>query len=61
MEKAVANFNDVISADKDSCPNIQTAVSNNVSVPLLFGNKVLNRTASYTIDNLNKTIIFKLD
>lgn len=60
VENAVVNLKEVVVADKISCPNVQATVSNNVSAPLLLGNEVLNRTASYTIDNLNKTIIFKL-
>ena len=60
VENAVVNLKEVIIADRIICLNVQATVSNNISAPLLLGNEVLNRVASYTIDNINKTIIFKL-
>lgn len=60
VKNAVVNLKEVIIADKIICSNVQATVSNNMSAPLLLGNEVLNRAASYTIDNINKTIIFKL-
>ena len=60
VENTVINLKEVIIADKIVCSNVQATVSNNVSAPLLLGNEVLNRVASYEIDNLNKTITFKL-
>lgn len=60
VENAVVNLKEVIIADKIICSNVQATVSNNMSAPLLLGNEVFNRAASYTIDNINKTIIFKL-
>ena len=52
--------NMVINLDKLSCRNVQATVCLNNEAPLLLGNEVLNRTASYTIDNENKVIKFKL-
>lgn len=60
VENTVINLKEVILADKIICSNVRATVSNNISAPLLLGNEVLNRTASYTMDNINKTIIFKL-
>ena len=60
VENIVINLYEVTIADKIICPNVQATVSNNMSAPLLLGNEVLNRVASYTIDNINKTIVFKL-
>lgn len=60
VENAVVNLDEVIIADKIICSNVQATVSNNMSAPLLLGNEVLNRAASYTIDNINKAILFKL-
>ena len=42
------------------CRNILTQVSSNVDAPVLLGNGVLDKVASYTIDNENRIIKFKL-
>ncbi|MBR5563403.1 MAG: retroviral-like aspartic protease family protein [Bacteroidales bacterium] len=42
------------------CDNVVVQVSNNVAAPVLLGNEVLDRVASYTIDNDAKIIKFKL-
>ena len=42
------------------CDNVVVQVSNNVAAPVLLGNEVLDRVASYTIDNDAKVIKFKL-
>ena len=42
------------------CRNVLTQVSSNAEAPVLLGNGVLDRVASYTIDNEAKVIRFKL-
>lgn len=61
VEDMVVNLREVIIGGKIICPNVQATVSLNAQAPLLLGNEVLNRTASYTVDNQNKTINFKLN
>lgn len=61
VENMVVNLREVIIGGKIICPNVQATVSSNALAPLLLGNEVLNRTASYTVDNQNKTIKFKLN
>lgn len=60
VENTVINLRKVVIADKIICSNVRAIVSDNISAPLLLGNEVLNRAASYTIDNESKTIVFKL-
>lgn len=57
---ALINLKELIIDDKIICQNVQATVSQNASAPLLLGNEVLDRAASYTIDNKHKVIIFKL-
>ncbi len=54
------NLKEVVIDGKILCRDVVATVSGNNNAPLLLGNEVLNRTASYTIDNENKNIIFKL-
>ncbi|MBE6311247.1 MAG: hypothetical protein E7080_09385 [Bacteroidales bacterium] len=54
------NLKEVVIDGKILCRDVVATVSANNNAPLLLGNEVLNRTASYTIDNENKSIIFKL-
>ena len=42
------------------CRNVPTQVSSNTEAPVLLGNGVLDRVASYTIDNEARVIKFKL-
>ena len=42
------------------CHDVVVQVSSNASAPVLLGNGVLDRVASYTIDNEDKVIRFKL-
>lgn len=60
IENAVINLREVIIDDKLVCTNVTATVSSNVAAPLLLGNEILDRTESYTIDQVNKTINFKL-
>lgn len=61
VENMVVNLREVIIGGKIICPNVQATVSSNAQAPLLLGNEILNRTVSYTVDNQNKTINFKLN
>ena len=60
VDNMVINLKEVIIADQILCPNVEATVSKNIDAPLLLGNEILNRTESYTIDNINRTITFKL-
>ena len=42
------------------CRNVLTQVSSSINAPVLLGNGVLDRTASFTIDNEQQVIKFKL-
>ena len=59
-ENMVFNLKKVVLDDKITCENVRATVSRNCNSPLLLGNDVLNRAASYTINNENNTIDFKL-
>lgn len=61
VEDMVVNLREVVIGGKIICSNVQATVSSNTMAPLLLGNEVLNRAASYTVDNQNKTINFKLN
>lgn len=56
----VVNLSEVIIADQIVCRNVKATVANNIEAPLLLGNDVLNRVASYTIDNEKGVINFQL-
>jgi hypothetical protein len=60
VENMAFNLKEVIIDDRINCPNVTATVSANINAPLLLGNEVLNRVVSYTIDNKQKTINFKL-
>lgn len=60
VDNSLINLKEIIIADKLVCQNVKATVSKNTSAPLLLGNEVLDRANSYTIDNENKVIIFKL-
>lgn len=60
VENMVINLNRIVIDEKLSCCNVQATVCLNNEAPLLLGNEVLNRAASYTIDNENQVIKFKL-
>lgn len=60
VENMVFNLKEVIIDGKIRCMDVTATVSANSNAPLLLGNEVLNRVASYTMDNENKTINFKL-
>lgn len=60
VENMVVNLKEVIIDGKIQCMDVIATVSSNNNAPLLLGNEVLNRVASYVVDNKNKTINFKL-
>ena len=60
VEDTVIILREVEIGDGLKCQNVIATVSNSANAPLLLGNEVLNQTASYTIDNVNKVIRFKL-
>lgn len=60
VENMVVNLREVIIDGKISCLNVTATVSSNNNAPLLLGNEVLNRVASYSVDNENKVINFNL-
>ena len=60
VENMVINLDQIVIDEKLVCYDVQATVCLNNDAPLLLGNEVLNRTASYTIDNQNKVIKFKL-
>lgn len=60
VENMVINLRELVIGGQISCSNVTATVSANAQAPLLLGNEVLNRAPSYSIDNQNKVIIFKL-
>ena len=60
VENMVCNLKEVVIANRIICTNVTPTVSKNINAPLLLGNEVLNRSTSFTIDNINKTITFRL-
>ena len=63
VEDAVFNIRTLELTDGNRtivCRNVPTQVSSNAEAPVLLGNGVLDRVASYTIDNDAKVIKFKL-
>lgn len=59
-ENMVINLREIVIGNQISCPNVTATVSANAQAPLLLGNEVLNRAPSYSVDNANKVIKFKL-
>lgn len=60
VENMVINLKQLVIGDQISCSNVTATVSSNAQAPLLLGNEVLNRAPSYSVDNENKIIKFKL-
>ena len=63
VEDAVFNIRTLELTDGNRtiiCRNVLTQVSSNAEAPVLLGNGVLDRVASYTIDNDARVIRFKL-
>lgn len=60
VENMVIRLHKLVIGGKIVCTDVIATVSDNVQAPLLLGNEVLDRTASYSVDNVNKVIVFKL-
>lgn len=60
VENMVINLRELVIGNQISCSNVIATVSANAQAPLLLGNEVLNRAPSYSVDNENKVIKFKL-
>lgn len=60
VENMVINLRELVIGGQISCTNVTATVSANAQAPLLLGNEVLNRAPSYSVDNENKLIKFKL-
>lgn len=65
VENMMVNLREVQIPTKDGsyikCYNVHATVSNNINAPLLLGNEVLDEVATdYTVDNINKMILFNL-
>lgn len=60
VENMVVNLKQIVIADQLVCTNVTATVASNTQAPLLLGNEVLNRSASYAVDNVHKVIIFTL-
>jgi hypothetical protein len=60
VENMEFNLKEIIIDGKIIFTDVNATVSTNTRAPLLLGNEILNRVTSYTIDNDNKTINFKL-
>lgn len=61
VENMVINLREIVIGGQIVCPNVEATVSANSGAPLLLGNEVLNRIASYTVDNEHKVINFALN
>ena len=51
---------EIVIGDVIHCSDVQATVSLNEDAPLLLGNEVLDRVASFTIDNQDNVIRFKM-
>ncbi|MBQ7708607.1 MAG: retroviral-like aspartic protease family protein [Bacteroidales bacterium] len=60
VDNMVFNIKSLVIGDKLECKNVEVTVSANEEAPLLLGNEVLNRVASYTVDNKSKEVVFIL-
>lgn len=60
VENMVINLRELVIGGQIVCTNVTATVSANTQAPLLLGNEVLNRAPSYSVDNENKLIKFKL-
>lgn len=60
VENMAINLRELVIGNQISCSNVTATVSANAQAPLLLGNEVLDRVPSYSIDNVNKVVRFKL-
>lgn len=60
VENMVFNLKELIVGGKIRCSDVTVTVSNSIQAPMLLGNDVFDRMPSFTIDNNNQVIKFKL-
>ncbi len=60
VENMVINLRELVIGGQISCANVTAVVSSNTQAPLLLGNEVLNRAPSYSVDNQQQVIKFRL-
>jgi len=60
VENMVINLRELVIGGEIACSNVTAIVSSNTQAPLLLGNEVLDRAPSYSVDNQNKVIKFRL-
>lgn len=60
VEDMVVNLREVVIGGKILCTDVTATVSSNNNAPLLLGNEILDRVASYSVDNENQTINFNM-
>ncbi len=60
VENLIINLRQLVIGGKIVCFNVKATVSANAEAPLLLGNEVLDRTPSYSVDNINHVIRFNL-
>lgn len=61
VEDMVIRLRELVIDDAIVCTDVIATVSENSRAPLLLGNEVLNRAASYSINNENQTIQFTIE
>lgn len=59
VENTIINLKELAIGDL-VCTDVEATVSNNCNAPLLLGNAVLDRVSSFTIDNENHIINFRV-
>lgn len=60
VENMVINLRELVIGGQIVCSDVTAVVSSNTQAPLLLGNEVLDRAPSYSVDNQNKVIKFRL-
>lgn len=54
----VVRLRSIVIGNSIVCNDVTATVADNMNAPLLLGNDVLNRSGSYTIDNIHHLLIF---
>lgn len=60
VENMVIKLRELVIGGQIVCSDVTAIVSSNAQAPLLLGNEVLNRAPSYSVDNQEKVIKFRL-
>lgn len=61
VENMVVNLKQVVIGGQIVCDDVRAVVSSNARAPLLLGNEILDRVSSFSVDNENHVINFKMD